>query len=121
MAEAISKRIPVLAPGREPQVEAPSASADIAREVNRNLIFVVLMVALVFIGCSLFYVWSHHQILSLGYETSQGAREEQSLLEENKRLRLELASLKAPSRIERMAQQQLGLGTPQKEQLIIVR
>lgn len=121
MAEAISKRISVLIPGRDREEKATSTSADAAREVNRNLIFLVLMVALVFIGCSLFYVWSHHQILSLGYETSQATHEEQGLIQENKRLRLELASLKAPSRIERMAQQQLGLGIPQKEQLIIVR
>jgi cell division protein FtsL len=121
VAEAISKRISVLAPGREREEKATSAAEDVAREVNRNLIFLVLMVALVFVGCSLFYVWSHHQILSLGYETSQAAREEQTLIQENKRLRLELASLKAPSRIERMAQQQLGLGIPQKGQLIIVR
>jgi hypothetical protein len=32
-----------------------------------------------------------------------------------------MASLKAPGRIERMAQQELGLAPPQKEQLIIVR
>lgn len=121
MAEAISKRISVLSPGREGKEKAASRGEEVAREVNRNLIFVVLVVALVFIGSSLFYVWSHHQIISLGYETSQATRDEQTLFQENKRLRLELAALKAPSRIEKMAQQHLGLGTPQKEQLIIVR
>ncbi len=121
MAEAISKRISVLSPGREGEEKATSMGEDGAREVNRNLIFVVLVATLVFIGSSLFYVWSHHQIISLGYETSQASQEEQAFLQENKRLRLELAALKAPSRIEKMAQQQLGLGIPQKEQLIIVR
>ena len=119
MAEAVSKRIAVPIPGREGEARLGAAAGD--REVNRNLVFVVLVVAAVFIGCSLFYVWSHHQILSLGYETSEAAREEQRLLQENNRLRLELASLKAPGRIERMAQQELGLVPPQKEQLIIVR
>jgi cell division protein FtsL len=121
VAEAISKRISVLSPGREREERATSRAEDAAREVNRNLIFVVLVVAMVFIGSSLFYVWSHHQIISLGYETSQASREEQAFLQENKQLRLELAALKAPSRIEKLAQQRLGLGTPQKEQLIIVR
>jgi cell division protein FtsL len=121
MAEAISKRIAVLPPGRERPYAGSSVAAAGSREVNRNLIFVVLVGALVFIGCSLFYVWSHHQIISLGYETSEAAREEQALLQENNRLRLELASLKAPGRIERVAQQELGLVPPQKEQLIIVR
>ena len=121
MAEAISKRIPVLSPGREREEKATSTAEDDVREVNRNLIFVVLVVALVFIVSSLFYVWSHHQIISLGYETSQASREEQAYLQENKQLRLEVAALKAPGRIEKMAQQQLGLGIPQREQLIIVR
>jgi cell division protein FtsL len=121
VAEAISKRIAVLTPGREREDEGVFPAAAGPREVNRNLIFVVLVGALVFIGCSLFYVWSHHQIVSLGYETSEAAREEQALQQENNRLRLELASLKAPGRIERMAQQELGLAPPQKEQLIIVR
>lgn len=121
MAGAISKRIAVLTPGREREYEDASPAAAESKEVNRNLIFVVLVGALVFIACSLFYVWSHHQIISLGYETSQAAQEEQALQQENNRLRLELASLKAPGRIERMAQEELGLVPPQKEQLIIVR
>jgi len=121
VAEAVSRRIAILTPGQEREGEVATLAEASSREVNRNLIFVVLVVALVFTGSSLFYVWSHHQIISLGYETSQATRDEQTLLQENKWLRLELAALKAPSRIEKMAQQQLGLGTPQKEQLIIVR
>ncbi len=42
-------------------------------------------------------------------------------LKENKKLRLELAALKSPSRIESMALKELGFVNPQKEHLIIVR
>ncbi len=121
MAEAISKRIAILIPGQEQVGEISFPTESRAKGVNRNLIFVALVVALVFIGCSLFYVWSHHQIIALGYETSQFTREEQELLQANQKLRLELAALKSPGRIERMALQELGLVTPQREQLIIVR
>jgi cell division protein FtsL len=121
VAEVISKRIAVITVGREQETGFPSRAESRPKEVNRNLIFVALVVALVFVGCSLFYVWSHHQIIALGYETSQATREEQELLQENKKLRLKLAALKAPGRIERMASQELGLVNPQKEQLIIVR
>ena len=121
MAEVISKQIAVITPGREQEAGFSSQTESRPKEVNRNLIFMALVVALVFIGCSLFYVWSHHQIISLGYETSQATREEGELLQENKKLRLELAALKSPSRIERMASQELGLVSPQKGQLIIVR
>ncbi len=119
MAELISKRIAVIPRGREEAF--PIGSEATVKEVNRNLIFVAVILAFVFIGCSLSYVWSHHQIIALGYEVSQAAREEQELLQENKRLRLDLAALKSPARIERMASRDLGLGAPQKEQLIIVR
>jgi cell division protein FtsL len=89
--------------------------------VDRNLVFVALVVALVFLACSLVYVWSHHQIISLGYEISKAGQEEQTLVQENKKLRLELAALKTPGRIETMALNELGFVNPQKEQLIIVR
>jgi len=121
VAEVISKRIAVVIAGQEREAAAPPQIASKPKQVNRNLIFMALVLAVVFIACSLFYVWSHHQIIALGYETSQANREEQELLQENKKLRLKLAALKAPSRIERMASQELGLVNPKKEQLIIVR
>jgi cell division protein FtsL len=121
VAEVVSNRIAVISTGRAQEAGFPSQAESKTQEVNRNLIFVVLVLALVFVACSLFYVWSHHQIISLGYETSAAAQEERELLQENKKLRLELAELKAPGRIERIAARDLGLVTPQKEQLIIVR
>ncbi len=115
MAEAISKRIPVSSIGREQEASSP------LQGVNRNLVLAALAVALVFVACSLFYVWWHHQIISLGYEISKKSQEEQVLLKENKKLRLELAALKSPQRIENMALKELGFVNPQKEHLIIVR
>ncbi len=121
MAEATYKRMAVVPMERTAEPGLSSQRETPARGVNRDLVFVALVVAMVFIGCSLFYVWSHHQGISLGYETSQASLQEQKLLQENKRLRLELAALKSPSRIERLAVKELGLVQPQKEQLIIVR
>ena len=121
MAEALSKRMTALIAGRESEMGAQPQAGSRPKEMNRNLIFMVPLMVFVFTGCCLFYVWSHHQMISLGYETSQASREEQELVEKNKKLRLELAALKSPSRIERIALQELGLVIPQKEQLIIVR
>lgn len=115
MAEAIYKPIAV-----SDVAQAPEAFSS-AKGVNRNLVFVALVVAVVFIVCSLFYVWAHHQVISLGYEISKASQDEQLLLQENKKLRLELAALKSPSRIESLALKELGFRNPQKEQLIIVR
>ena len=53
MAEVISKRIAVIPVGREQAAESPSRAESRLKEVNRNLIFVALVLGLVFIGCSL--------------------------------------------------------------------
>jgi len=115
MAETVYKQIAI----RRSEQEREAGS--LLRGVNRNLALVALVVALTFIGCSLFSVWAHHQVISLGYQISRASQEEQDLLRENKKLRLELAALKSPQRIENIALKELGFATPQKEQLIIVR
>ncbi len=91
------------------------------KEVSRNLVFVALAVTFLLITCSLFYVWAHHQIISLGYEISRAYEKEQELLNTNNRLRLELAALKTPSRIEGKALKEFGFVKAEKEQFVIVR
>ena len=115
MAEAAYK--PIVLSTMEGKQDAGSPS----KRVNGDLVIVALFGALALIGCCLFNVWANHQVISLGYEISQASQEEEKLLKENKRLRLELAALKSPRRIEKMALQELGFVNPQKEQLIIVR
>jgi len=118
MAEAIYKTIVVSGPERE---QAATSSSPL-KGVDRHVSLSTLAVALVFIGCSLlFNVWAHHQVIALGYEISRASEEEQELLKESKKLRLELAALKSPKRIENVALKDLGFINPQKEQLIIVR
>ncbi len=115
MAEAAYKPIVLSTLEKEQDAGSPS------KRVNGDLVIVALFGALALIGCFLFNVWAQHQVVSLGYEISQASQEEQNLLKENKRLRLELAALKSPRRIEKMALKELGFVNPQKEQLIIVR
>jgi cell division protein FtsL len=115
MAEAAYKPIDLSTSEREQD------AGSLSKRVNRDLVFVALFGALALIGCSLFNVWAHNQEISIGYEISQASQEEQNLLQENQKLRLELAALKSPRRIENMALKELGFVNPQKEQLIIVR
>ncbi len=117
MAEAIYRPIVVSGPEREQE----TTSSSPLKGVDHQVALLVLVVALLFIGCSLFSVWAHHQVISLGYEISRASEEEQDLLKESKKLRLELAALKSPKRIENVALKDLGFINPQKEQLIIVR
>ncbi len=115
MAEVISKTVAIGHAGRMREASFP------AREMDRSLVFVTLVVAAVFLVCALFSVWAHHQVLALGYEISKANQEEQELLQDNKRLRLDVAALRSPGRIDGTALKNLGFANPQKDQLIIVR
>jgi cell division protein FtsL len=83
------------------------------------LLFTVIM--LFFIGGSLFYVWSRIQVIQLGYEISNALKEERALTETNKKLRVEIATLKSYARIEKLAVEELRMAKPKPEQVIVIR
>jgi cell division protein FtsL len=89
------------------------------RKLNLFILFTLLMVF--FIGGSLFYVWSRIQVIQLGYEISSALKEERSLTEANKKLRLEIATLKSYGRIEKFAVEELRMVKPKPEQVIVIR
>jgi cell division protein FtsL len=87
--------------------------------LGRHFLFALLM--LFVIGGSLFYVWSRIQVIRLGYEISSALKEEKALTEVNKRLRLEIATLKSYARIEKFAVEELRMAKPKPEQVIVIR
>ncbi len=89
------------------------------KKLNLFILFTLLM--LLFIGGSLFYVWSRIQVIQLGYEVSNALKEERSLTEANKKLRLEIATLKSYARIEKFAVEELRMVKPKPEQVIVIR
>jgi cell division protein FtsL len=86
-----------------------------------NLLLLFTLLLLFFVGASLFYVWSRIQVIRLGYEISNALKEERALVEANKRLRLEIATLKSYSRIEKVAVEELKMVKPQPDQVIVIR
>ena len=88
-------------------------------KLNRLFLFAFLMLFLV--GGSLFYVWSRIQVIRLGYEISSAMKEEKTLTETNKRLRLEIATLKSYARIEKFAVEELRMAKPKPEQVVVIR
>ncbi len=89
------------------------------RKLRLFILFTLLM--LFFIGGSLFYVWSRIQVIQLGYEISNALKEERALAEANKKLRLEIATLKSYGRIEKVAVEELRMVKPKPEQVIVIR
>jgi len=67
------------------------------------------------------YVWCRVQVVQLGYQLSDVHRIHSRLLNDNKKLHLELARLKAPERVQRIAIEQLGLKHPSKDQVVVLQ
>jgi cell division protein FtsL len=89
--------------------------------IKLNLLVLFILLMLFFIGGSLFYVWSRIQVFQLGYEISNALKEERTLTEANKKLRLEIATLKSYARIEKLAVEELRMAKPKPEQVIVIR
>ena len=89
-----------------------------SRKVNL-LVFAVPLLLLIF--SALFFVWTRIQVIQLGYEISSALKEGRSLVEGNKQLRIEIATLKSYARIERIAVEQLSMSKPKPDQVIVIR
>jgi cell division protein FtsL len=60
-------------------------------------------------------------VIRVGYEISNALKEERALMEANKKLRLEIATLKSYARIEKLAREELKMTKPKPEQVIVIR
>jgi cell division protein FtsL len=62
--------------------------------------------------CLLTYAWQHFECIQLRYSLEQLQAAKTQATELNQQLRLEVASLASPMRIDAIARQQLGLSVP---------
>lgn len=94
-----------------------------ASEVTRGdgIVSGVLSIIAIIISVLLFYTWSRVQAVRIGYEIFNANSEMRKLDQENKELILEIASLKSPKKIEKIAREELRLIPPKDEQIIILR
>jgi cell division protein FtsL len=65
----------------------------------------------------MFYAWQHFSSIEYGYKIEAQKTERERLVEVNRTLRLESASLRDPGRIDSLARQ-MGLESPQPGQVI---
>jgi cell division protein FtsL len=95
----------------------------IVREVDRDrhremwrstLIGVFLVVVL------LFSAWQHFELLRHGYRIEEMQKERAAEDEINRHLRLELETLKAPERIERLATGRLHMVAPEPDDATVI-
>jgi cell division protein FtsL len=70
---------------------------------------------------SLFHVWSRVKVVDLNLEITEASHLYKGLQQEKNMLRLEVASLKNPARIEALAKGDLGMDLPSDQQVIVVK
>jgi cell division protein FtsL len=76
------------------------------------------IVATLFACVGLFHAATRIAVVNAGYELGKVQREQRELLGEQERLKMETATLRAASRLESIAKEQLGLARPVAGQVI---
>jgi cell division protein FtsL len=87
---------------------------------NPRILAVYLFFMGLFIAELLFYTWCRVQSTQARYEISKLTDEQEQMLKVQDNLKIELARLKSPQRIARIATEHLGLVAPTSKQLIII-
>ncbi|MBJ6749195.1 cell division protein FtsL [Geomonas anaerohicana] len=102
------------------KVAAPARTGAVVREnwiSFRYLTGVMVMLTLV----SIFHVWSRVEVINLNLRIGEANKQFRDQQQENKRLKVEVASLKAPARIEALAKGELGMALPTDQQVVLVK
>ncbi|TFG93752.1 MAG: cell division protein FtsL [Syntrophobacterales bacterium] len=81
----------------------------------------LIVVALLFMVTALIYVWFRISITNIDYRIAGEMHRGDTLLEENRKLKVEIATLKSPRRIESIARDKLGMRYPERDQVIFLR
>ena len=102
------------------KVAAPARTGADASESWINVPYLTGVMVLMTL-VSVFHVWSRVELINLNLKISESARLSKDEQQENKRLKVEVALLKAPARIESLAKGQLGMALPTDQQVVLVK
>ena len=97
---------------------APGSRAAQATRRRRN--WGVAMLIVMFLGIVLVHGWLRLQVVHMGYVLATASKLKSRLEQENRELKVELATLTTRDRLNEMARRRLGLAAPQKGQVIVL-
>lgn len=80
-----------------------------------------IFIATILMAVLLIYVWSHIHMTELEYQIAKELSSKELLAEEQAKLKVELATLKSPQRIEIIAREKLQMTYPGREQVILLK
>ena len=87
---------------------APNHMRECARVVSLGALIAL---------CAFLYAWQHFETIQLRYKLESLRSERAEAMELNQQLKLEIAGLRAPERIDVIARRQLGLTAPMPGQV----
>lgn len=102
-------------------IARPNGSEQEKKTAPQLKYSVFLFVAFVLMVVAITYVWSHIQMTRLEYHIAEEMTSKEQLLEEQRKLKLEYATLKSPQRIEAIAKNSLNLSYPDRDQVIMMK
>jgi cell division protein FtsL len=95
----------------------------IVREVDEQRqkeLWQSVAIGIVLVLVLMFSAWQHFELLRHGYRLEQMQRERAAEAEVNRHLRLEIETLRAPQRIEKLATERLGMVAPTADEAIVL-
>src|SRR6187402_1785922 len=96
---------------------------QIVREVDERRLrdlWMSLGIGVVLVMVLLFSAWQHFELLRHGYKLEQMQRDRAAENDINRHLRLEMETLRAPQRIERLATERLGMVSPGTTEAVVL-
>jgi cell division protein FtsL len=90
------------------------------RSGPRGATFLVAVAILSAVAAALVHVWVRLQVIEAGYQLARETKTRHDLTEQIQKLRLELATRREPSRIERRAREELKMTTPDPSAIRVV-
>lgn len=96
---------------------------QIVREVDERRLrdlWQSLAVGVALVIVLLFSAWQHFELLRHGYKLEQMQRERAAESDVNRHLRLEMETLSAPQRIEKLATERLGMVAPRDAEAVVL-
>jgi cell division protein FtsL len=104
------------------KVAAPRQLDAVDVHARRWDLFSHLMAVMVLLTLvSIFHVWSRVKVIDLNLRLTDVNSQVKEVQQEQNRLKLEVASLKTPARIEVLAKGDLGMALPTDQQVVIVK
>ena len=96
---------------------------QIVREVDERRLrdlWQSLGIGVLLVGVLLFSAWQHFELLRHGYRLEQMQRDRAAENDINRHLRLEMETLRAPQRIEKLATERLGMVAPSDGEAVVL-